>query len=407
MYRDFSDVSKEKLLKLVSEVDEENWCGVTDWFGDRWLDFQGLIGQLDINKYLNNLDDYHKKVIDKNNTTKKNIENIFAEVKKIDSSYDSIFRGDMNVVRQIQNYINSMSYIVSPQNGSFNSATMFAVLGNSYSLLIKSLRDINFGGVVYNPNNKGYYGGDQGSPRKASKKEKQEYYEIIKKNNPDLELTSEQLTNYLEKVNSEGCGYVALINTIFCYYADDPEGFEKAFGYSMYNDNGQLNYNKLLIDLYSRMDNRDENGKFDKYKDYNSKKDGPKKDYNYWTDTSGSGTSQYVREYYLEKFMEEHGVDVNVETDVSVTADNYNDITNSGKQVIIAYRNGNLYNMDGTVAQRIDGGHAMTVTGVTKDGKLIVSSWGKQYYIDPDEKITFTNSEGKKVTTSMTYSTVK
>ena len=63
--------------------------------------------------------------------------------------------------------------------------------------------------------------------------------------------------------------------------------------------------------------------------------------------------------------------------------------------------------MDGTVAQVIDGGHAMTVTGVTDDGKLIVSSWGNQYYIDPDEKITFTNSQGKKVTTSMTYSTVK
>lgn len=26
----------------------------------------------------------------------------------------------------------------------------------------------------------------------------------------------------------------------------------------------------------------------------------------------------------------------------------------------------------------------MTVTGVTEDGRFIVSSWGKRYYIDPD-----------------------
>ena len=92
---------------------------------------------------------------------------------------------------------------------------------------------------------------------------------------------------------------------------------------------------------------------------------------------------------------------------MKVNEDNFNEIAKSGKHVIIAYRNGNLYNMDGTVAQLIDGGHAMTVTGVTDDGKLIVSSWGNQYYIDPNEKITFTNSQGQKVTTSMTYSTVK
>lgn len=250
-------------------------------------------------------------------------------------------------------------------------------------------------------------GGDQGSPRYASKKEREEYYEIIRKNNPNVSMSSEQLTNYLNKINSEGCGYVALVNTIFCYYADNPEGFEKAFGYSMYADNGQLNYDKLLVDIYSRMDNRDENGKLNKYKDYDSVDDGPKENYNYLNDATGSGTSQYVREYYLEQFMKEHGVDVNVETDVKVTAENFEEITKSGKQVIIAYRNGNLYNMDGTVAQEINGGHAMTVTGVTEDGKLIVSSWGGQYYIDPKEKITVTDSKGNKHETSMTYSTVK
>ncbi|MBQ8165362.1 MAG: hypothetical protein IJZ94_06065 [Clostridia bacterium] len=269
------------------------------------------------------------------------------------------------------------------------------------------MKAINYGGVVFNPNNKGYYGGDQGSPKNASKYEKDDYKKIIEKNNPGITLSAEQLKIYLDRINSEGCGYVALVNTIFCRYADEHDAFEKAFGYSMYTDDGQLNYNKLLVDLYSKMDNRKKNGSFDKYDDYDSEKDGPKYDYDYWNDAVGTGTSQDDREYYLEEFMEERGVDVDVKTNVNVTAEIFKELSDSGKYVIIAFRNGNLYNMSGDVAQVIEGGHAMVVTGVTDDSMLIVSSWGNQYYIDPDEKITVTYDDGSLHETSMTFSTVQ
>lgn len=32
-----------------------------------------------------------------------------------------------------------------------------------------------------------------------------------------------------------------------------------------------------------------------------------------------------------------------------------------------------------------DGGHAMTVTGLTDDGRIEVSSWGEKYYISPED----------------------
>ena len=140
MYRDFSDESKETLLKLVSEVEEENLCGATDWLGDRWLDFQGWIGQLSIDKYLDNLDDYHKKVIDKNNATKKSIENIFTEVKNIDSKYCSIFSGDKSVVEAIVKYIDAMSNIISPENGSFESSKIRLLLTAKYIWMKQKLK---------------------------------------------------------------------------------------------------------------------------------------------------------------------------------------------------------------------------------------------------------------------------
>ena len=43
----------------------------------------------------------------------------------------------------------------------------------------------------------------------------------------------------------------------------------------------------------------------------------------------------------------------------------------------------NNYNEDGSIACEAEGGHAMTVTGVTDDRLLIVSSWGDKYYVDP------------------------
>ena len=81
MYRDFSEKSRNELLGLVSQVENEKISNFTDWVGDRWYDFESWIGKLNIRNYLNNVNEYHKKVIDKNNATKSSINTIFNKVK--------------------------------------------------------------------------------------------------------------------------------------------------------------------------------------------------------------------------------------------------------------------------------------------------------------------------------------
>jgi len=234
MYRDFSNTSKQRLLELVSEVEDENWCGFTDWFGDRWLDFESLIGTLNIKRYLNDIDTYHKKVIDKNNATKQSIESIFSNVRYVDLNYSKLFYDESNVINKIESYIQILCETISPSNGNFNSMIISTSLGVAFQEIQRALANIHFGGIVYNPNNNGYYGGDQGAPQHSSRSEIEEYRRIIEKNISDANMTDSQLRNYLAKINSEGCGYVALVNTIFCYYTDNPEEFEKTFGYPMY-----------------------------------------------------------------------------------------------------------------------------------------------------------------------------
>lgn len=122
MRRDFSESSKQRLLSLVSEVENEKWSDFTDWIGDRWYDFEAWIGMLNIRNYLNNVNAYHKKVIDKNNMTKVTIESIFKEVNMVDNRYgNSCFKFRKAQLCMWNRYIEKLSEIVNPANGKFTA----------------------------------------------------------------------------------------------------------------------------------------------------------------------------------------------------------------------------------------------------------------------------------------------
>ena len=147
MYRDFSETSKRKLLSLVASVENEKICDFTDWVGDRWLDFQSWIGKLNIKNYINKVNEYHKKVIDKNNATKKSIEKIFRNVATVDSSYKKTTSQTKSLLNNWNNYINQMAQIVAPQNGLFDGQYMtkaFDKLINEINALKKDLNGTLF-----------------------------------------------------------------------------------------------------------------------------------------------------------------------------------------------------------------------------------------------------------------------
>ena len=112
------------MLGLVTEVENDKISDFTDWVGDRWYDFESWIGQLNIKNYLNNVNIYHKKVIDKNNTTKDTIEKIFSDVMSVDSSYQTKLSNVTQVLQRWQRYIDEMSRVVCPENGCFRAEYM-------------------------------------------------------------------------------------------------------------------------------------------------------------------------------------------------------------------------------------------------------------------------------------------
>ena len=208
-----------------------------------------------------------------------------------------------------------------------------------------------FEGRLQNPAfTNGEYGGYQGSPRENWT----DVRDIVKKYHP--EWSNRKIKKYLEKLNNEGCGYVAMVNTIFLKYKGREDEFEKTFGFPMYKEDGSLNYDALITDFYTSKD-----------------------------DPKSTGTGVTSRENMWESYCREHGVNVDVRS-VNVTASNFNEMSKKG-QIVVGLGPCYLYDENGKRVFAANGGHAMTVTGVTDDGRLIVSSWGKTYYLNKDLSI--------------------
>lgn len=91
MIRDFTSEAEEKLLSLVAEVEDEQWFGWTDALGDLCSDVGAWFGGLDVKDYVDDMNKYHKKVIDKNDTSKEEIHKIFDAVYSADDGYKARF----------------------------------------------------------------------------------------------------------------------------------------------------------------------------------------------------------------------------------------------------------------------------------------------------------------------------
>lgn len=129
MKRDFSESAKNKLLRYVADVTETTtWGKIGDSISDAGLHVSHWLGILNIKKYVNDLDSYHKKIIDKNNTTAQQIEAIFNNVSKIDSRYQKGISSEKSYLEKMVKLINDLGRSISPTGGNLDMSAMSSVL---------------------------------------------------------------------------------------------------------------------------------------------------------------------------------------------------------------------------------------------------------------------------------------
>lgn len=259
--------------------------------------------------------------------------------------------------------------------------------------------------------------------------------EIIRKYYSDF--TSEDLELLFYRMNTIGCGYVAGINTILQEYSyRSNEDFQARFGFppgGLFP--GEYNYEYLFLDFFLYYA-KYERG-FDSIEEvYGNAEDELKFNNGEIQDraltesfeSKGMGGT-YLPDVarVLQKYLKEKGIEIEIENPKNIPlqpgtelwkkikveiekkgfkvkedqilyaqatdAEIIQNILDSHKQIIISADNFDLYypndrNLNGKLddIRATDvGAHAMSLVGISSDGKYIVSSWGKEYLINPEE----------------------
>lgn len=83
--RDFSEETKQEILGIVTAVESEAWWNPFKW--DCWYHIADAIGQLDLPADGVGLMEYYRKVIDKDDIGKTEINRIFDEVYQVEEAY--------------------------------------------------------------------------------------------------------------------------------------------------------------------------------------------------------------------------------------------------------------------------------------------------------------------------------
>ena len=190
-------------------------------------------------------------------------------------------------------------------------------------------------------------------------------------------FTYEEKRNYLNKVASEGCAYVAMTNFVFKEFEGHEEEFDKTFGYPMYSltldpeviqqsdnkvKNGisvDYNYEPMVVDLFCAV----------------NKKNKAIAETEYFS----RGAFNYDNYSMYKYIQEEYNALLNVD---------YNGfVTKNGLFGDIGY---SLYNMDGNLFIPYGGSHAMTKIEELEDGRWIVSTWGRKMICETNHPRDFT-----------------
>ena len=361
MKKDFTKANEEKLISIVKQVTADGFFEkIGDFFGDIGLTISGWFGNLNINNYVDSMDEYYRKVLDKNNTTVAKIKRIFNTVREDDAVYARRQANNRNVYMEpVTSYLKELISCIDTDNNSI-SISPFPFRLNQLRALLRE----NKIRVVDNPaysNDVGYYGGKQhGCIERWLNEEtavKQQIIEIMHKYFP--EYTEADIQTFLDEMNHHGCHYMAVVNTIFAQYVGREELFEKTFGFPMYDENGHVNSDLLMLDFYARQNAKDGEHSSLGYYEINSQ----------WQD-----------------YLRDKGVKVEVKH-INLDIDDFYTQAEKG-EIIIGYSPLRLRDRNGNLVDNRDGGHATVIIGVeTINGKKMykVSSWGKEYWIDPDD----------------------
>ncbi|MBR4669913.1 MAG: hypothetical protein IKO84_04880 [Butyrivibrio sp.] len=283
----------------------------------------------------------------------------------------------------------------------------------------------------------GKYGGDQRDLGAGEQflfwviKENDDVYDLVKSKEGFKDYSRLEILDLLERISVKGCSFTAMANAIFHAYIGRPEEFEKVFGFPMVGKDGDLNYSMLIVDIFLETVytvDLSEVGGPDAFKAIYKDPENIdifNKNYNkncktieevqatcdqMISDAFINGNtiipiSRFVSTNKAEfanrfaTYCKKRGIDsYTYEASSEIDKSEIERQLKEGRTVVISTLFFKLENEEGEniFEQKVPAsaeerkkvsGHAMVVTGIAPDGRLIVSSWGKKYYLDLNDQV--------------------
>ena len=240
-------------------------------------------------------------------------------------------------------------------------------------------------------------------------------YKFVKSYPQYKDYSVDDVYELYKNINQEGCGFVAMANSIFEQYEGREDEFEEIFGFPMYDKKTKdLNFDRLLIDIYAYTNDKifmdQPNATYilthSVLEYYEDKKDEFKEKFGIEYDDSSMDVKQAIIDYYAEEdvveietlgntassfknrilgYAEYKGIDCEVSTEYNLTTDEIQEKIDQGYTITVGCFDFDMYDKNKKLYAEDVGGHYMTITGVTDDGYIEVSSWGEKYYIKSDD----------------------
>ena len=298
-----------------------------------------------------------------------NTVNTIDVLKKLDENY-SAFGSDGIDDEEWEELLTPTSPFTIGIDGEYGSSQ-----SNAYELFIDYL--------VYKVNvkeNEKYNSSDRSDSYMITETEEKQAESIInlfkEKGFEDNGIEDEMtMLDVLRYEKNQGCGHAAITNYVCEIYSDKPEEFEEKYGYPLYVEkDGHMTYNyeTIMTDVFL-----DAN---DKFLSDNITAEG--------FVANNEDSSIHVNEMgdKLSHFLGEEVETVVVSHDAST--ETYNNYIEDGYEysVMAAYRfDLNAHGeteKDYSANKETQNGHWMTITGVSENNKLLLSSWGREYELE-------------------------
>ena len=245
-------------------------------------------------------------------------------------------------------------------------------------------------------------------------------YKFIRTHKGFENYSNDQIHDLLKDVEAHGCTFVALANSIFEHYRSDKESFRDKLGFPMIGENGDLNYRFLIMDivcntgfkiylddatgvtplanyfyhfpdevknknLYDEKLDRLQNAENAALQLYNQNGENKVFETKYLRGPVGSVFNRGLH-YFKEKGLELNMGPLLYEDDYFVKV---KEEVEKGHIVICSVHNYTFEDAEGNQVFNTEGtnnAHEITIVGVTKDNRFIVSSKGKKYYYNPSKQ---------------------